>query len=296
MPVDFIAEVSSNHQSNLSRCLAFVDCAGDIGCDAVKFQLFKVDELFAPEILRKSLEHRRRKEWELPVEFLPELTYQCQATGIRFGCTPFYLSAVDELFTYIDFYKISSYELLWDDLLIACANTGKPVILSTGMATLKEVKHAVEIIRNNGNGDLTLLHCVSDYPASVVTCNLSAIKTLRDEYGCKVGWSDHSVNPAVIYRAIHNWQADTVEFHLDLDGKGTEYNSGHCWLPNKIQYVIETIKRGFESDGDGSKVPVASELHEREWRADPSDGLRPLKHIRNRVFEISNEPKQVANN
>ena len=135
----FIAEVSSNHSQNINRAIEFINIASEIGCDAVKFQLFKIDKLFAPEILAKSKEHRNRKQWELPIDFLPILSKKCKEKKILFSCTPFYLEAVKELEPYVDFYKIASYELIWDDLLIACAQKKKPVIISTGMATLNEI-------------------------------------------------------------------------------------------------------------------------------------------------------------
>jgi len=280
MNVRFVAEVSSNHQRDLARCLAFIDTAARIGCQAVKFQLFKVDQLFAPEVLARSEEHRRRRAWELPVDFLPSLAARCQQHAIWFGCTPFYLEAVEELRPYVDFYKIASYELLWTELLTACASTGKPVVLSTGMATLEEVRSAVALLRQAGCTDLTLLHCVSGYPTPPQECNLAAIETLRQACQCEVGWSDHSANPAVIYRAVHGWRACMVEFHLDLDGTGDEYRTGHCWLPDQIEPVIRAIRLGLAADGDGRKVPLPSELADRDWRADPSDGLRPMKWLR----------------
>ena len=200
--------------------------------------------------------------------------------GIQFSCTPFYLAAVDELQPYVDFYKVASYELLWDDLLVACARTGKPVIISTGMANLEEIKHAVKILRNN-NCEPTVLHCTSAYPTPYIEANLSAIETIRNATNCDVGWSDHTVNPGVIHRAIHKWNAQVVEFHLDLDGKGDEFKSGHCWLPEQIKPVIRQVREAMNSDGDGIKEPVPSEMPDRLWRADPSDGLRPFKSIRN---------------
>lgn len=127
MTVVFVAEVSSNHNRDLERCLGFIDKAADIGCDAVKFQLFRVEELFAPEILAKSEKHRKRKAWELPVEFLPALAARCHEAGIQFVCTPFYLDAVEELLPHVAFCRIASYELLWHALLIACAGTGNAV-------------------------------------------------------------------------------------------------------------------------------------------------------------------------
>ena len=278
----FIAEISSNHHQDLARCLEFIDTAARIGCDAVKFQLFKVDQLFAPEILAKSKDHQNRKAWELPLEFVPELAQRSRDRGIEFSCTPFYLEAVDELEPYVDFYKIASYELLWDDLIRSCATTLKPLILSTGMATLEEVIHAVSVARDSGCEDLTLLHCVSAYPTPARECNLAAIENLRMNCNCDVGWSDHTVDPAVLFRAIHRWRATDIEFHLDLDGEGEEFGPGHCWLPDQIERVIKDISIGIGSDGSGEKNPSHSELPDRDWRADRADGLRPLKKIRER--------------
>lgn len=277
----FIAEVSSNHHRDLQRCLAFIDAAHHAGSRAVKFQLFRIDELFAPEVLRKSPEHRARAGWELPVEFLPELAQRAHDLGMLFSCTPFYLDAVQELEPHVDFFKIASYELLWDDLLSACAETGKPLVLSTGMATMDEIAHAKEVMSSAGCTDLTLLHCVSSYPTPTEQMNLSAIKTMRDAFRVPVGLSDHSGDPAVIARAVHRFDASAVEYHLDLDGEGEEFAAGHCWLPGQIAPVIRDIETGFRADGDGHKEPAASELADRDWRADPKDGLRPLKALRN---------------
>lgn len=279
-PVRFIAEVSSNHAQDLGRCLEFVDAAADCGCHAVKFQLFKISEMFAPEILNKSAKHRAREAWELPEAFLPHIAERCARRGVQFSCTPFSLTAVDALKPFVDFYKIASYELLWTDLLSAVAKTGKPVILSTGMATLDEIAHATDVLREAGANDITLLHCVSAYPTPVNEANLAAIKTIADKTGCPVGWSDHTVSPGVIHRAIHHWRAPVIEFHLDLDAAGAEYEAGHCWLPQEIGMVIADVKEALQADGTGEKGPTKSELEDREWRADPNDGLRPLKHVR----------------
>ncbi len=286
----FVSEVSSNHEQEMKRCLEFIDSSAAIGCDAVKFQLFKVEELFAPEILSKSPDHRARKAWELPEEFLPELSQYTHEKNMEFACTPFYLKAVATLFPFVDFYKIASYELLWSDLLSECARTGKPVVLATGMASIDEVKAAVEVLKKNNCRNLTILHCVSAYPVPPEDCNLAAIDTLRREFGVNTGWSDHSVNPLVIHRAVHHFKADMIEFHLDIDGKGAEFSSGHCWLPEAMRQTIKNIRSGRPgkdwafADGSGIKQPVASELHDVAWRADPEDGLRPLQQIRETFF------------
>ena len=88
------------------------------------------------------------------------------------------------------------------------------------------------------------------------------------------------MSAAVLHRAVQRWEATVVEFHLDLEGEGEEFGSGHCWLPQQIGPVIEAIRLGEQADGSGVKQPAAVELPDRDWRADPSDGLRPLQSIR----------------
>jgi N-acetylneuraminate synthase len=200
--------------------------------------------------------------------------------GIQFSCTPFYLEAVEELRPFVAFYKIASYEVLVDKLLKACARTGKPVVLSTGMATMEEIVAAARTLKDAGATDVTLLHCVSAYPTPAEEANLSAIETIRGATLCPVGWSDHTRRPAVIERAVHRWGASIVEFHLDLDGEGAEYSAGHCWLPEEIAPVIARVREAYVADGTGFKGPQPSELSDREWRADPLDGMRPLRHVR----------------
>ncbi|MBV8979106.1 MAG: N-acetylneuraminate synthase family protein [Alphaproteobacteria bacterium] len=279
-PPLFIAEASSNHGRDLGRALGFVDAAADAGADAVKFQLFRIERMFAPEILSRSAKHRARREWELPLGHLAPLAERCRARGIRFSCTPFHLEAVADLEPFVDFYKIASYELLVDALLQACGRTGKPIVLSTGMARMDEIVRAVDVLRGAGARDVTLLHCVSAYPTPSQEANLSAIESIRAATGCAVGWSDHTRRPAVIERAVNRWNAAAVEFHLDLDGSGAEYAAGHCWLPREIAPVIAGIREGLGADGTGFKGPQPSEAEDRDWRADPGDGMRPLRHIR----------------
>ena len=280
----FIAEISSNHNQDLARALALVDAAADSGFDAVKFQLFEIDKLFAPEILEASADHRARKNWELPREFVPPLAERARSLGLEFSCTPFDLDALAFIDGYVDFIKIASYELLWLDLIKAAGATGKPVIISTGMATLDEVQEAVVVLRESGCHDITVLHCVSEYPAKIENCNLAAIETLREVFGEKVGWSDHSSEEAVIFAAALQWRSNAIEVHFDLDGNGDEFGPGHCWLPSGVEALIRTIRSAQTASGLPNKGPVLGEVPERDWRADPNDGLRPLRQIRSSNF------------
>jgi len=289
--IKFIAEVSSNHNGNLSRCKKFIDVAKDIGCYAVKFQLFEIHQLFSKEVLTRSKNHLSRKNWQLPKNFLKNLYDYSKKKKIKIGCTPFYLDAVDELENYIDFYKIASYELLWKDLFLKCIKKKKEIIFSTGMANNKEIENTLKIFKKKKFDNFSILRCNSNYPTAAEESNLKSIQTLRNKTKknfkrhIKIGWSDHTREPGVILRAIHKYNAEIIEFHLDLDRKGKEFKFGHCWLPNEIEQVIKLVNKGLISDGNGKLLPSKSELKERLWRADPIDGLRPIRKIRKKIFK-----------
>lgn len=285
--IDFIAEVSSNHNRDISRMKEFIYAAKDAGCTGVKYQLFKIDQLFASEVLKKREDLRNRVQWELAEKFIPTLAQLTHSLGLKFSCTPFYLDAVDFLEPYVDFYKIASYELLWLDLFKKCCEKRKPIVFSTGMATEEEIIKTTKYAIKMGCNDLTILHCNSAYPTPLEDANLAGIGSIRKvikklnlDKKIKVGYSDHTVLPAVMYRSVHHYDAKFIEFHIDLDGKGDEFKSGHCWLPDQIAQVIKNINMGLKADGHNELRPSDSEYNDREWRADPSDGLRPIKIIR----------------
>lgn len=146
MQKNLIAEISRNHQRNISRCFRFIEIAAKIGCNKIKIQLFKIDEIFSQDIIRQIETYRNRWEWELPVSFRRDLKQRCAENKILFSCASFYLFAVDELRSHADRYKNVSYELIWGELLTTCAETSLPVTLPTGMATIDETDHPVNVL------------------------------------------------------------------------------------------------------------------------------------------------------
>ena len=280
-PPTFIAEVSSNHNGDLERCLEFVRVAAELGCDGIKFQLFSIDKLFASIALQVKPELNARRTWELPISYLPAIKRACIKHNLLLGCTPFDIANIEPLVNYgVDFIKIASYSLLDWRLLRACANANRRLVISTGMGTREEIGSALDVIHRY-KCDVTLLHCISQYPTPPESCNLAYINNLRSSFGVKAGWSDHSRTPSVIYLASILYDASMVEFHLDLDGEGAEYGQGHCWLPAEIGPVIEGCKRQRLIGGTGRKDHFSlAEHEERLWRADPSDGLRPVMSLR----------------
>jgi sialic acid synthase SpsE len=282
----FIAELGSNHNRDPERALELVDACARAGARAVKVQLFRIGDLFAPEALAALPQLRARSAWELPPELLAPLAGRCREHGMAFGVTPFAPWAVAAAAAHADFLKVASYELLWHDLLRACAATGLPLVLSTGMATDAEVDAAVAAVPG---AELTLLHCVSAYPVPAAECNLAAIAALRRRHGVPAGWSDHSRDPRVVERAVRRWGASDVELHVDAEGGDGNEAGAHNWTPGALAALIAAcvgppLDDADPADGDGVKRAAAAEAHDVPWRADPADGLRPLLSERARAL------------
>jgi sialic acid synthase SpsE len=271
-----ISEIGSNHNANIKRCYKLIDQSKKVGCDAVKFQYFTVDTLFRESALKKNSALMNMKKWELPLEFVPKISNYCKKKKILFGISPFNLSSIKFLNKYVDFFKIASYELIWDDLLKQCAKTKKPIVISTGMADQKETKKAFKILKKNKAKQIIFMHCVSNYPVKIDNVNLRKIETLRKMFKVDVGFSDHTVNPKIIHRAFSRWDCRVFEFHFDLDKKGYEYKAGHCWLPNSLYKLINNLDfKMSQYDGSGKIKALSVESNERMWRRD-IDGLRPI--------------------
>ena len=152
--VDFIAEIGSNHNKSLRRCYKLIDAAKDIGATGVKFQLFELEKLYSKDAkkLYKKLS-KRLKTRELPKKFIPKISRYCKKKQIKFGCTPFDIDSAEYLINYVDFLKIASYELIWDDLIKKCSQFKKRIILSTGASNMREItkiakKYSLAIIED----------------------------------------------------------------------------------------------------------------------------------------------------
>lgn len=286
-PIKWIAEIGSNHNNNLDRCKELITTAKDIGCNAVKFQLFK------STLWRDSATQEKMKQWELPEKFIPEIYDYCCDKEIEVGYSVFNLNVINTVKDYTDFLKIGSYELLYLDLIVECAEINIPIILSTGMGKTKEIKTAVDYIKSvkkyeEMELDLTIMHCNSSYPAKPENCNLRTIPLLKDDYkNTIIGWSDHTVRRGVINRAI-KWGAEVIEFHLDLeDGIGYETEFRHVWRPVDIGRVIWETRQGELADGP----KIDKNLKElRKLRTDPIDGMRGIQNIAKKP-EYSGRPQ-----
>ena len=150
------------------------------------------------------------------------------------------------------------------------------------MASQNEIEKVLHLFKKKKFLNFAVLRCVSNYPATIDKINLSSIKSLRSlvqkkfKKDIKIGRSDHTRNKGVILKSIFSFNSEIIEFHLDLDGNGPEYQAGHCWLPDEIKDVIKHAKESTKYDGVGVLAFQKSEINERKWRSDPKDGLRPM--------------------
>jgi len=252
----FIAEASSNHGRDLDRARAFVDAAADAGCDAVKFQLYTARDMALPGALLTSgpwagrTLHDLYTEATTPRGWFPELF----ALARRLRLIPFTSVFNPDDVSFLEdlgcpCYKIASAEIGWIALLEAVAETRKPIIISTGMATTVEINRALKVTRP---APVILLHCVSAYPTPVRCANLWRMNTLRRPDVAAVGVSDHSVGSELVPIAATAQGAAVIEKHLMLPGTAP-LDAGHSLTPDAFRRMAGAVRetwRACQASGD----------------------------------------------
>ncbi|MEW6181623.1 MAG: N-acetylneuraminate synthase [Bacillota bacterium] len=267
-----IAEAGVNHNGNLETAKRLVDAALHAGADAVKFQTFVPEELAAksagiagyqqanmPASRETQLEMIKRLA--LRFEDFSCLKTYCDQTGIMFLSTPFDNLSIDLLDTLgVPVFKIASGELVNHPFLRYAAAKEKPLILSTGMATLGEVEEALGVIRSACNtAPVTFLHCTSDYPALFEDVNLKAMVMLRQVFGVPVGYSDHTPGIEVAVAAVA-LGASVIEKHFTLDRRMEGPDHRASLEPEELAAMIRAIRNVEKALGDGRKRPTSREL------------------------------------
>jgi pseudaminic acid synthase len=250
-PLMYIAEISANHLGSFSRAKELVSAAIGAGVTAVKFQTYTAKtmtiDVDLPEF-KISPEHKLwggRKLFELyeeahtPWEWHEELFEMCRKARVIPFSTPFDLTAVDFLEGLnTSMYKIASMETGDHNLIRRVAETGKPIIISTGATKLEEIDELVEVVRKTGNSDLTLLVCTSSYPAKPADTHISRMKLLKDRFGVKVGLSDHTLGIGVSIAAIA-LGAVAIEKHITINRNDGGPDGAFSMEPHEFKQLIE---------------------------------------------------------
>ncbi len=273
-----IAEAGVNHNGSLETALQLVDTAAYAGADAVKFQTFRADDIVVPGTEKASYQkantdsgdqHAMIRALELSEADHEAIAARCAERGIEFMSTPFDTWAVELLLRLgMRRIKIASGELTNRPFLEVLARTGRPLILSTGMATLDETARAVEWLRaSRGEADasgspgewLTVLHCTSNYPAEPADVNLRAMSSMQAALAVPVGYSDHTLGIEVSLAAVA-MGACVLEKHFTLDRTMPGPDHQASLDPTQLAALVRGVRAIEQALGDGVKAPRASEL------------------------------------
>lgn len=289
MSVFIIAEAGVNHNGDITLAHRLIDVAAQAGADAVKFQTFIPEKLVVSATPQAAYQARNTgqpqsqlemlRQLALPLEAFAELKAHCDEAGIEFMSTPFEEESLAYLLSLgMRRIKIPSGELLSTPFLRAIGRAGLSTILSTGMATLDEVRHAVETLLHAGlpKANLTILHCTSAYPTPPEAVNLRAMRTLADTFQLPVGLSDHTegLNAAVAATALG---ASVLEKHFTLDKALPGPDHRASLAPDELRALVDAVRETERMLGSGEKLSTEAEVNTRSVARRRIVAARPIR-------------------
>jgi len=261
-PPFIIAEMSGNHNQSIDRAFAIVEAAAEAGVDAIKLQTYTADTLTLEVYGKDFIIKDNKSIWNgenlyslynsayTPWEWHRSIIQKSNELGMFCFSSPFDESAVDFLEDLnVPAYKIASFENNHIPLIKKVASTKKPLIISTGMASIAEIDEAVSVARENGCEDLALLKCTSTYPSSPENSNILTIPHMRDLFSCEVGLSDHTMGIGTSIAAIAHG-ATVIEKHLTLDRTDGGVDSAFSLEPDELKNLVYEAERAWKSLGE----------------------------------------------
>ena len=264
-----IAEAGVNHNGNIEIAKKLIVKAKECGADIVKFQTAKLDSLVSKtakmaeyqkeNIGKEESQKEMLSKLLLSFETFEELADYCKEVGIQFLSTPFDIESIQFLDSMQNIWKVPSGEITNYPYLVEIARTGKDIILSTGMSTLQEVEDALNVLRQNGASEIILLHCTTNYPTPMQDVNLRAMLTLKEKFGCKIGYSDHTQGIEVPIAAVA-LGATVIEKHFTLDKNMEGPDHKASIEPDEFAQMVKSIRSIEKALGNGEKTPSQSEI------------------------------------
>lgn len=275
--VIIIAEAGVNHNGSLKIAKKLVEVAAEAGADFVKFQTFKADKVVSKEAKKAAYQsenindgdnsqYNMLKKLELSDLMHKELFAFAIQKGIQFLSSGFDEASIDYLNQLgLPLFKIPSGEITNKPYLVHIARKGKPVIISTGMADLSEIKEALYVLTNVGLNlnQITVLHCTTEYPAPIDEVNLKAMNTIARACKVKVGYSDHTIGIEISLAAV-SMGATVLEKHFTLDNNMEGPDHKASLEPNELKMMVNGIRKIEQAMGNGVKTPTPSEIKNKE--------------------------------
>lgn len=285
--VFIIAEAGVNHNGDLETAKSLVEEAAKAGADAVKFQTFKAEALVTKDAKkadyqmetteRTESQYDMLKKLELTPDMHEQLIAYCKEKHIMFLSTPFDIDSLHYLIQCgVEIVKVPSGEVTNYPFLREVGRTGKRVIISSGMSTLEEIKEAVDVLKNNGSTDITVLHCNTEYPTPYKDVNLQAMLTIKNELGAAVGYSDHTQGIEVPIAAAALGAA-VIEKHFTLDRNMEGPDHKASLEPEELRAMVRAVRNIETAMGDGTKKPSESERKNIEVARKSIVAKRPIR-------------------
>jgi len=277
-PPFVIAEMSGNHNQSLERALQIVDAAADAGAHALKIQTYTADTMTLDISVGEFFISNANSLWDgtslydlykrayTPWEWHEPIFKHARKRGLVAFSTPFDATAVEFLEGLdVPCYKIASFENTDIPLIRLVATTGKPLIISTGMATMDEIAETVDAARSAGCRDLVLLKCTSSYPSSPLSSNIRTIPELRNRFGCDVGLSDHTMGLGVSIASVA-LGASVIEKHFTIQRSDGGVDSAFSMEPHELTALVEQTKNAWQSLGEIQVGPTEEEIPSLQFR------------------------------
>lgn len=269
MKVYIIAEAGVNHNGSIELAKVMVDKAKEAGVDCIKFQTFISENIVSKNASKAEYQKQQNNSSESQLEMLQklelsfndfiELKEYCKLKGIEFLSTAFDLESIDFLSGLsMNSWKIPSGEITNLPYLIKIAKLKKPVILSTGMCTMEDISAAITALKENGSGEITVLHCTTEYPTPYKDVNLNAIYTIKKEFDVQIGYSDHTKGIEIPIAAVA-MGATVIEKHFTLDRNMDGPDHKASLEPDELKAMVDAIHNIEVALGSGVKEPAESE-------------------------------------
>lgn len=294
-----IAEAGSNwkvgtYQEDLEMAKKLISSAADAGADAVKFQTFRSETVYAKNAGKVTLHDKKTvvtinelfEKLSMKYEMIEILSSYCKNNNIMFMSTPFSVEDAKHLNPYVEIYKIASFEINHIRLLEYIASTKKPVIISTGASYVEEINYLVDLMKKNESGQVGLLQCTSRYPCEIEKLNLSNIPMMIKKYNLPIGFSDHSIDPIIGPLTAIGFGARIIEKHFTLDKALSGPDHFFAVNPSELKIMISAIREADKAKGSGIKEVLDEEKELRRFATRSIQAISDIKQ-----GEILNEGK-----
>ena len=288
--VFIIAEAGSNWRSgtvdrDLKMAKVLIDVAVEAGADAVKFQTYRAETVYVSNAgdsdylsdsgIKESINEIFR-DLSMPYEMIPQLEQYCNINNIHFMSTPFSIADAKAIDPFVKTHKLASYEITHSRLIEFLAKTNKPLILSTGAASIEDIEWAVNYFYKHGGLDITLMQCTAKYPAPLSTINLNTIPELKKQFNLPVGLSDHSRDHLIAPLGAVALGATVIEKHFTLNNKLPGPDHSFAITPDELTLMVKAIRNMEQALGNCEKKVSDEELELYDYAQRAVQAIKPI--------------------